>query len=83
VPTTLPGGRWGLVSGASYAAAHVSGLFALLRERLPSGGEALDAAGVLSFADGEIDACATLARVAGDAACDRTVTRAAPSIVHH
>jgi subtilisin family serine protease len=83
VPTTLPGGGWGLVSGASYAAAHVSGLFALLRERMPSGGEPLDAAGVLSFADGEIDACATLARVAGDAACDRTVTRAAPSIVHH
>jgi len=37
---------------------------------------------VLSFPDGEIDACATLARVAGDALCDRTMTRAVPSIVH-
>jgi hypothetical protein len=35
VPATLPGGRWGLVSGSSYAAAHVTGLFALLRERTP------------------------------------------------
>ena len=32
-PTTEPGGRFALVSGSSYAAAHVSGLFALLRER--------------------------------------------------
>jgi subtilisin family serine protease len=82
VPTTLPGGRWGLVSGSSYAAAHVAGLFALLRERMPSGDEPLTAARVLSFPEGEIDACATLARVAGDALCDRTMTRAVPSIVH-
>jgi hypothetical protein len=33
VPTTQPGGRWFLVSGSSYAAAHVSGLAALVRER--------------------------------------------------
>ena len=33
VPTTQPGGRWSLVDGSSYAAAHVSGLVALLRER--------------------------------------------------
>jgi len=32
VPTTLPGGRWGFVSGSSYAAAHVAGLAALLTE---------------------------------------------------
>lgn len=30
VPASLPGGRWGLVSGASYAAAHVTGLIALM-----------------------------------------------------
>jgi subtilisin family serine protease len=82
VPTTVPGGRWNLVSGSSYAAAHVAGLFALLRERLPPRDSPLSAGSVVSFVDGEIDACATLARVAGDAACDRTVTRAAPSIVH-
>ena len=32
VPTTLPGGQWGLVSGSSFSAAEVSGLIALLRE---------------------------------------------------
>jgi subtilisin family serine protease len=32
IPTTLPAGRWGLVSGSSFAAAEVSGLNALLRE---------------------------------------------------
>lgn len=32
IPTTQPGGRWYFVSGSSFAAAHVSGLFALMRE---------------------------------------------------
>ena len=75
VPTTLPGARWNLVSGASYAAAHVAGLFALMRER--QAGHALPPAiaSVLLFASGEIDACATLTRVAGTGACVRTVTR--------
>jgi subtilisin family serine protease len=36
IPTCLPGARWGLVSGASYAAAHVSGLVALLAQLRPS-----------------------------------------------
>ncbi len=31
VPTTQPGGRWYLVNGSSFAAAHISGLLALLR----------------------------------------------------
>jgi subtilisin family serine protease len=35
VPTTTPGGHWALVNGSSFAAAHVSGLVALLRERRP------------------------------------------------
>ena len=37
VPTTLPGSRWGTVSGASYAAAHVSGLLALDDRRAGTG----------------------------------------------
>jgi hypothetical protein len=32
IPTTQPGGRWYLVNGNSFAAAHVTGLLALLRE---------------------------------------------------
>jgi subtilisin family serine protease len=36
IPTCLPGARWGFVSGASFAAAHVSGLIALLAQLQPS-----------------------------------------------
>jgi len=63
VPTTQPGGRFGLVNGSSYSAAHVSGLFALLRERSPRGGAGL----LLADAGGDIDACATLHACAGQA----------------
>lgn len=61
IPTTQPGGRWFLVSGNSYAAAHVSGLFALLRERNP---RLRNAAFLVSTTPGGglIDACATLMR---------------------
>jgi subtilisin family serine protease len=59
VPTTLPGGRWYLVNGSSFAAAHVSGLVALARQKPASGRPVL-----VSFrgADGAINACATLER---------------------
>lgn len=75
VPTTLPGARWNLVSGSSYSAAHVAGLFALLRERSPAGAEPPSMASIVSIPGGGIDACATLSRVAGSGACVRTVTR--------
>jgi subtilisin family serine protease len=61
IPTTLPGGRWFLVDGSSYAAAHISGLFALLYERRPArlGSPLL----VLARGGGrKVDACATLLR---------------------
>jgi subtilisin family serine protease len=62
VPTTQPGGRWYLVNGSSFAAAHVSGLIALLREHH----EATAAAPVSLVAahgdGGPIDAMATLLR---------------------
>ena len=56
IPTTQPGARFGLVSGNSYAAAHVSGLMALVRERSPRDGVAR----LVSLRGGGIDACATL-----------------------
>ena len=70
VPTTQPGGRWYLVNGSSYAAAHVSGLFALVEQRQPQA----RGASVLVVARagaGAIDACATVLRGARtrDAAC--------------
>jgi subtilisin family serine protease len=71
VPTTEPGGRWFLVNGSSFAAAHVSGLAALVRQRKPSAALSL----VSDRAQGgAIDACATLERAAGhcDCACARS-----------
>lgn len=56
LPTTTPGGRWGFVSGASYAAAQVSGLLALLRELQPGAA----APPLVRAPDGGIDTCATL-----------------------
>jgi subtilisin family serine protease len=35
IPAPLPGGRWGLVSGPSFAAAEVTGVVAVLRELAP------------------------------------------------
>ncbi len=65
VPTTQPGGRWFIVNGSSFAAAHVSGLVALMRERRHSAPVALVSR---LRGGGSIDACATMVRVAG--ACD-------------
>lgn len=66
VPTTEPEGKWDLVSGSSYAAAHVSGLFALLRQ-LSARNSAPEA---LLGPHGTIDACAALARVSGTVRAD-------------
>jgi subtilisin family serine protease len=65
VPVTLPGGRWGLLSGSSLAAAEVSGFAALLRERAGEADRSLKMVAGLP-AGGSIDACATLL---GAAAC--------------
>jgi subtilisin family serine protease len=35
IPTTVPDGKWSFVTGSSFAAAHVTGLVALLRELAP------------------------------------------------
>jgi hypothetical protein len=89
IPTTEPGGKWRLVSGASFACAHVTGMIALLLELRP----ALVPAQVrreLSFdpaasLDGRpaavIDACATIAKSAGF--CLRACTAAHASKAIH
>lgn len=56
VPTTQPGGRWALVSGNSYSAAHVSGLLALAHQRSRRPGSSL----LVVRTGRTIDACATL-----------------------
>ena len=66
VPTTEPGGRWFLVNGSSFAAAHVSGLIALVRERQRSASLTLVSE---RRGGGAIDACATLIRAVGTCDC--------------
>jgi subtilisin family serine protease len=62
IPTTEPEGKWSLVSGSSYAAAHVSGLAALLRQLSSKRGAGLSATAAMG-PRGLIDACAAVARV--------------------
>lgn len=65
IPTTAPGGGWTLVDGTSYAAAHVSGLLALMNERQPAGANAL-----VRARGGSLDACASLTAANHMCSCD-------------
>jgi subtilisin family serine protease len=66
IPTTQPHARWSLVNGSSFAAAHVTGLLALVREKDP---HAMDPVHIVVARGGrEIDACATLLRASGPCA---------------
>jgi subtilisin family serine protease len=65
VPTTTPGGHWALVNGSSFAAAHVSGLVALARQKQPDWLGPLRSGATPDGA--RIDACATLLGARG---CD-------------
>lgn len=88
VLTTLPGSRWGTVSGASYAAAHVSGLLALVIEARAHGASAGRArppvfADLVAGGDGGIDACATLARASGSCSCNCASVPPIDSVARH
>jgi subtilisin family serine protease len=78
VPTTEPGGRWFLVNGSSYAAAHVSGLVALVRQLRRTAAVTLVSERVTG---GAIDACATLVRATShcDCSCSRVVGTGSPN----
>ena len=77
IPTTMVGGKWGFVAGSSFAAAHLTGLVALLRELAPNLRpqqirEALAAQAIPSLASDHhvvVDACAAVARITGTCAC--------------
>jgi subtilisin family serine protease len=71
IPASLPGSRWGLVSGPSYAAAHVSGMLALMIEaqaRTHGPPSSLQSK-LVTRADGRIDSCASLDRAGVACAC--------------
>jgi subtilisin family serine protease len=82
IPATLPGGRWGMVSGASFAAAEVSGMVALLLELMPNARAGqIDAilrrgpersVGGTIVAPTPIDACRSMSTAAGRCLCDCT-----------
>jgi subtilisin family serine protease len=74
VPSSLPGSRWGLVSGASYAAAHVSGMIALMidAQARTHGPPSSPQSKIVLRSDGRIDSCASLGRAGAACACDCT-----------
>ncbi|MFC5500084.1 S8 family serine peptidase [Caenimonas terrae] len=87
--TTVPGSRWGFVSGPSYAAAHVSGLLALIldaRSRIGAAGgheRALAATDLVSGLDGRIDACASLSHAAPSCDCSCSPGADVHSLARH
>jgi hypothetical protein len=80
IPVPEPGGTWGLADGSSYAAAHVSGLIALLRQRGPVSRASLVPGAEIGGAR-SIDACASLLRAFGPCACACARASAAATIV--
>ena len=91
VPTTTVGRGWGFVSGASYAAASVSGVVALLLERQPGMSVAEVRRGLTGFkASGGgpgqpaiVDACAALTRTTTVCVCGCPVAGHAVSAAAH
>ena len=77
IPTTVVDGKWSFVTGSSFAAAHVSGLVALLRELAPALQplqirEVLapqGMSGVAVYSHAIVDACAAVERTTGTCAC--------------
>ncbi len=85
IPASLPDSRWAMVSGASYAAAQVSGLLALMLDaQQRAGGLRPPVAGQLvRRGDGRLDACASLIRAGAAAACGAAAAEMAVSITPH
>ena len=91
IPTTLPGRRWGLVGGSSYAAAQVAGLVALLIDLAPDQ-NAQQIRDTLSTTERSassprrraiVDACAAVAKTVGTCACGCKIAHGiAPILVH-
>jgi subtilisin family serine protease len=75
VPTTAPGSAWRVVSGSSYASAHVAGLAALLRELYGARSAGLQDSSLVLLPAGTIDTCATLMRVIGPRQCSCALVR--------
>ena len=89
IPATLPGRKWGLVAGSSYAAAEIAGLVALLidaapeqnpqqiREKLSTSEKAASS----PHRGAIVDACAAVARTVGACACGCRIARGTSPIL--
>ncbi|MDR3388793.1 MAG: S8 family serine peptidase [Rudaea sp.] len=82
IPTTAPGARWTFVSGPSFAAAHVSGMVALVKQLTPEAtmrdrdSWAIFPAAAADGLAGTIDACSTLRRATSTWQCANVTDRA-------
>ncbi|HEY1328712.1 MAG TPA: S8 family serine peptidase [Casimicrobiaceae bacterium] len=90
IPTTVVGRKWAFATGSSFAAAHVSGLVALLLEASPGAQPARlrdylaapRAMGAATEANPAIDACAALSRARGSCACECGAARPSQAALH-
>ena len=73
-PAPVPGGGWSLVGGSSFAAAELSGLVALARQRAPQ----LPATRLRAWMprSSAVDACAVIARVENACVCNCAIASA-------
>jgi subtilisin family serine protease len=89
IPSCMPGKGWGMVTGSSFAAAHVAGLAALMLELRPRAAaqalrqerDSFNTLQVRTLTTGNMDACAALARVANACVCLCTSTTATKNIL--
>lgn len=82
IPATVPAGRWGFVSGPSFAASHISGLVALITELQPTLSADLIQQALADEpngigATGYVDACMALSRVTRFCSCACVAPQAA------
>ena len=86
IPTTTTAHKWGFVTGSSFAAAHVTGLVALLHELDPRLRSAelrqLLAQRTVPDRPAIVDACGAVARTAGACACSCAVAHDSSSALH-
>ena len=90
IPTTLVGRKWGFVAGSSFAAAHLTGLVALLRELAPNlqpqqMRQVLAVQAMPSRAGAPhaiVDACAAVTRLVGTCPCACAVASDTKSTRH-
>ena len=89
IPTTTTAYTWGFVTGSSFAAAHVTGLVALLHELDPELRPAelkpllaRTTSGSVARTREVVDACAVVARIAGTCACACALAQEAPLLAH-